>query len=143
MKPSHKKKLSHSSTVPKTTAISYLFFTMLMITSLACLQTAMIAESPTDPAPTKTAILQQTSEPDSGAVYEIPTQGQKQTCAIVTAVQSLNLRELPSEKSKAISWLPANTIVIVVGRVGDWWKVESAVGDGYARAQYLKESECE
>jgi len=118
---------------------------VLSLASVACLQSATLAQSPTDPAPTKTAIPQQTSEPESGAVFEIPapeTAIPAKTCAIVTAVQSLNLRELPSEKSKAISWLPADTIVTVIGTVGDWWKIESAVDTGYARAQYLQETKC-
>jgi len=122
----------------------------LALASLACLQTAMTAQSEPTSAPSaaSTPLLPESAprtEIESGEVFEI------QTCAIVTAIRALNLREQPSEKSKAISWLPARTIVVVVGRVGDWWKVESAVGTGYpgeiirgyARAKYLQESECE
>lgn len=124
----------------------YTMFLILAIASLACLQTVptepMSALSATStPPPTESA---HGAEPDSGAVFEIPeaTQTAIQQCAIVTAVQSLWLRELPSEKSKAISWLPADEITTIKGRVGNWWKVQTDSATGYARAEYLKETEC-
>jgi uncharacterized protein YgiM (DUF1202 family) len=82
------------------------------------------------------------SEIESGAVLEIQTPALAHTCATVTAVQTLNLRELPNADSTVLAWLPHETIVVVIGRVGEWWKVESAVGTGYAKADYLQESEC-
>jgi uncharacterized protein YgiM (DUF1202 family) len=94
----------------------------------------------TTPTPTATRTAMQTSEPESGAVFEIPTP--KRTCAIVTAVQSLNLRKEPSEKSSAIYWLPTKTNVLVIGKVGAWWKVQADGYSGYAKADYLQESEC-
>ena len=118
-----------------------IFFIALSLTSLACLQTAMIAQSPTTATPTNTAIQMQTSEPESGAVYEIITPAR--TCATVTAIQSLHLREKPDINSIVISWLPAKTNVLVIGKVGAWWKVSADGYTGYAKADYLQESECE
>lgn len=117
----------------------------MLITSLSCLQTAMITNNP-QLAPTSSPKGDMTAspqaEPASGAVFEIPTYSRKQTCARVTAIESLTLREQPSEKSQPISWLPANTIIIVLVKGVDWWKVETTVGIGYARARYLQEREC-
>lgn len=144
MKFSRKSKVVHLYTAPtNTTTLSILIITMLI--NLACLQTAMISEIPTDPAPTKTAVLQETSEPESGAVFEPDTWNvePETQCAIVTAVQALNLRAEPSEKANVTYWLPADKIVKVIGRVGDWWKVEADNRTGYARADYLQETECE
>lgn len=121
-----------------------IFILALSLASLACLQTAIVADSPPE-APTQTAMLQETSEPESGAVFEPETwnvEPETRTCAIVTAIQSLNLREQPSEKAIVINWLQAKQIVQIIGRVGDWWKVEADGRTGYARAKYLQETEC-
>jgi len=116
---------------------------ILALSSIACLQTAIIADAPTPAPSTPTAILPE--ETEAHEVLTAESQPLKATCAIVTAIQSLNLREKPSEKSAKVTekGLPAKNIVIIIGKVGDWWKVESALGTGYARADYLKETECE
>lgn len=114
---------------------------ILSLASLACLQTAAMTNPSTAPAPASTPVeYAYGTEPESGAVFEAPTESR--TCAIVTAIFSLTLREKPDEKSNAIYWLPAQTNVLVTGTVGAWWQVSADGYTGYARAQYLKESEC-
>ncbi len=117
---------------------------ILSLASLACLQTAMVADIPA--APTQTAMQIQTSEPESGAVYQLDTPETASldvTCATVTAIFSLTLRAEPSENSNAIYWLPAQSKVQVTGTVGAWWQVSADGYTGYAKADYLQESECE
>ena len=115
---------------------------ILSLASLACLQTAAISNSATTPAPANTPVeYAYGAEPESGAVFEVPTKAR--TCATVTAIFSLTLREEPNEKSNAIYWLPAKTNVLVIGTVGAWWQVSADGYTGYAKADYLQESECE
>jgi len=117
------------------------FILILSLASLACLQTAMVADIQTPGAPTQTAILQ---EIESGEVFE-PTawEATPQTCAIVTASKALNLRTEPSEKAIIITELLNGNMVVVIGRVGEWWRVETPFGTGYAKADYLQETGCE
>jgi uncharacterized protein YgiM (DUF1202 family) len=100
-------------------------------------------EATPDRAPTETASLK---EIESGAVFEPDTwhmEPETQSCAIVTATKALNLRAEPNEKASIITELLNGNIVIVIGRVGEWWKVQTDDYTGYAKADYLKESECE
>lgn len=131
-------------TAPTTkTRIILICISTLLITT-ACLQTAMVAENPTPAAPTQTAMRD--LEPESGAVYEPTAESQTpiaKTCATVTAEKALHLRQKPDENSSVITWLQAGTNVLIIGKVGAWWKIESAAGTGYASAKYLQESECE
>lgn len=124
---------------------------MLVLASLACLQTVIpggtftIEEGQNPACVEPICSIATEDEPESGAVYEPTAESQmlKATCAIVTATRSLWIRQEPSEKSAAISWLHTGDIVTVIGRVGDWWKIEAADATGYARADYLSETECE
>lgn len=115
---------------------------ILSLASLACLQTAAMTIPATAPAPTSTPVeYAYGAEPESGAVFEAPTESR--TCATVTAIFSLTLRKEPDENSNAIYWLPAKTNVLVIGTVGAWWQVSADGYTGYAKADYLQESECE
>lgn len=126
-------------TAPTTnTRIISICITTLLITT-ACLQTTLMQSTPS-----ATSTPQQYAygaEPESGAVFEIHEA--PRTCATVTAIYSLTLREKPDENSNAIYWLPANTNVLVIGKVGAWWRVSADGYTGYAHADYLQESECE
>lgn len=122
----------------------YLLILPLMLASLACLQTTITATP--DPIATisepsaspQSASLQ---EPDSGAVFE-PVTPEPHKCAKVTAIQSLNLRQEPSEKSRVIYWLQAMQQVTIIERESNWWMVSADGRTGYAKADYLTETEC-
>lgn len=115
----------------------------LALNSLACLTTSgpYWTPGPETPAP-----MIMTDEPPAGAVYEIPIStaaAEPRTCARVIAIDALNLRKGPSEKDIVLAWLKNNDIVVVVDKVDpNWWRIESAVMSGYARAIYLQEVEC-
>lgn len=131
-------------TAPTTkTNILFICISILLITT-ACLQTAMQVPQSAPKAESTPVQTAYGAEPESGAVFELDpaTPESARQCATVTAENALHLRTEPSEDATVISYLPARTIVIVVGKVGEWWKIESAVGTGYAKADYLQESEC-
>jgi uncharacterized protein YgiM (DUF1202 family) len=90
-------------------------------------------------APTKTAIPDPKAEPASGAVYEIPTPSR--LCATVTAIQSLHLRAQPNERAEVIGYLRNGEQVRVI-TFGQWWKISTRAGTGYANAKYLQITEC-
>ena len=142
-----REKLFHLYPAPTANTILQIIIFTMMCTSIACLQTAIMPkeQEPTPATPPQTA-MQDLEEPASGAVYEPETRNvtpKTRTCAIVTADQSLWIRAEPSEKSQAISWLPAGAIIEIKAREGDWWYVKSADATGFARAVYLQETECE
>jgi uncharacterized protein YgiM (DUF1202 family) len=104
----------------------------------------MVAQNPT-PAPSPST-ANPDAEPESGAVFEISDPATPESalkCAIVTAIQSLNLRTEPNEKASVTHWLRAGEQVKIIGKVGVWWKIEADNLQGYAKANYLQESECE
>lgn len=118
----------------------------LALASLACLETTLPAESP-QPAPTadteRAAFSSPTNaEPDSGAVYEIPTATER-TCARVIAPEALHVRAEPNEQARVISWLHAGQVVTVDSTFGAWWGVTAGATTGYAHSAYLQETECE
>ena len=114
----------------------------LMLASLACITTVEpYATYPADPTPTQTAIIE---EPASGAVFEIENQkSQINNCAIVIAIESLHLRAQPSEKSQVLKYLYHGDQVKVLARELKWWSVQAENNTGWAKAEFLAESECE
>ena len=125
----------------KHAAVSIIF---LALASLACMTTVepyatYPADTPT--ASTQTAIIE---EPASGAVFEIENQkSQINNCAIVIASQSLHLRAQPSEKSQVLKYLYHGDQVKVLTREPKWWSVQAGNKTGWAKAEFLAESECE
>jgi len=117
---------------------------LLALASLACMTTVEpYATYPADPTPTQTAILQ-TEESASGAVFEIENQkSQIKNCAIVIAIESLHLRAEPSEKSQVLKYLYHGDPVKVLAREQKWWSVQAENNTGWAKAEFLAESECE
>jgi len=91
-------------------------------------------------SPTETAISDLTEEPAAGAVFEIPTAGP--LCARVTALESLHLRAQPNERARVLAYLKNGELVRVV-TFGQWWKIDTNHGPGYANARYMELSECE
>ncbi len=77
----------------------------------------------------------------SGAIYEIPTL-QAHKCATVTANIALHLRAEPTEKSRALAYLYNGEQVEVLAKEPKWWTVRSSDTIGWAKAEYLEESEC-
>ena len=88
---------------------------------------------------TSPAIPKLTSEPDSGAVFIqiVPR------CATVTASEALHIRARPSEKAEVIGYLHNGEVVIVMRSGGAWWKIDTGIVQGYSKARFLQESECE
>jgi len=123
----------------KRAAVSIIF---LALASLACMTTVEpYATYPADPTPTQTAILE---EPASGAVFEIENQKSKiENCAIVIAIESLHLRAQPSEKSQVLKYLYHGDQVKVLARELKWWSIQAGNKTGWAKAEFLAESECE
>ena len=78
-------------------------------------------------------------EPDSGAVFIqiVPR------CATVTASEALHIRAEPSEKATVIGYLHNGEQVIIVDSRGAWWKIDTGPLQGYSKAEFLKEAECQ
>lgn len=95
------------------------------------------------------AILQ--DEPDSGAVFEpdtlAPLAGWNMTletrCAQVTAAEALHIRTGPSEKATVIGYLHNGDVVSLIDSRHSWWKIATMTAQGWSKAEFLKESECE
>jgi len=114
---------------------------------MACLSTIPVAQSaPTNPITGDTPVPP-TTEIESGAVYELPTETGSQ-CATITATKAVNLREFPTYHSRVLTWLPTKMQVTVTQR-GDWWKVTIPLAgtageqSGYVKGLYIELSECE
>ncbi len=111
----------------------------LALMSLACLQTAMVANAPSEIATQTVAIRENTITPTT-PTHETPAQ----ICARVIAAQSVNLRSGPSEHAQWLMWLLRGDLVRVVDQSNaDWWKVEIDDVTGYVRSAYVGERECE
>lgn len=130
--------------------IIYLLFGLSLL-SLACLQTAMVA----DPAQTGTATAAEptfaslTSNMEVGDGFDDleqadPAPANPQICAQVIAIEALNVRFGASEQDNVMTWLRSGEVVQVLDRSdADWWKIERQGVIGFARSVYLQESECE
>lgn len=123
---------------------------ILALAQIACLQTTIAStaeksDGTSAPSAVPAAFLSQ--EPESGAVIDLASLQtpipDPRKCATVTAIEALHLRTEPSEKAVVIGWLKAGQVVTVRIQEPDWWMVEAEGRTGYARAAYLKESECE
>lgn len=124
------------------------FLIVLLISQMACLQTSAGIDETIEPtsAPTETASPKPTATPGenpAGAVYEIPTIGPAQLCAVVTADEALHLREEPNEKAEHVAYMTAGETVTVESPAGRWWKVTTSDGEtGYANSRYLEAEKC-
>ena len=78
-------------------------------------------------------------EPDSGTVFIqiVPR------CATVTASEALHIRAEPSEKATVIGYLHNGEQVIIVDSRGTWWKIDAGPLQGYSKAEFLTEAECQ
>jgi len=123
----------------------------ILIFSVACqLPRATLgtqAGTPTAPPPASTPALTkappalENQENPAGAVFELITPAP--LCAIVTAIEALNLRAGPDEKSEHIQYLINGEQVTVLDPAGRWWKVQTEAGQtGYANSRYLQEEKC-
>ena len=116
----------------------------LALSSLACLQSAMMPPAPVvTMAPT---FATQTAAPVSEILPSaLPSAtSAAERCAVVIASDALNLREGLSVHSQVLTWLDRGDVVHVVDLSnGDWWKVEYAGVTGFVRSIYLQERMCE
>jgi len=91
-------------------------------------------------APTVVPATSTLSERESGEEFTIEI---KPRCATVTASEALHIRAAPSEKAKVIGYLHNGEQVTIIRSVGAWWRIQTAVVEGYSKAEYLTEAECE
>lgn len=126
----------------------------LAVASLACLQTAVISETPSEAAD---PVFAMPTEAPAGAVYEVgdgltltPSlsltgegEGAPRICAVVVAEISLHLRGDASAGAAVLDWLERGEVVRVIDRSGgEWWLVQVNGLTGYVRAKYLEERGC-
>jgi uncharacterized protein YgiM (DUF1202 family) len=110
---------------------------LLAIPQIACMTTIPIMPTP-EPTGTATnkAYLVQTSEPESGAVFEPqeqPTATAQSLC--VTAIQAVNIRQQPSADSIIIGWLMNGEQVEAQSQSGLWTSTTA----GFVKSEYLGE----
>lgn len=61
-------------------------------------------------------------------------------CAVVVAVQSLNLRD--HADGAVIDYLAHDEVVQVIDNQGEWWQVQTDSNIGFAHSAYLQIVEC-
>jgi uncharacterized protein YgiM (DUF1202 family) len=111
----------------------------------SCLQTT-ITEEPADER-----VFPLTPEPAeiaSGAVFELTETpaADSDMCAQVSAIVAVNLRHEPSAERgiQIIRALTHGELVTIHKQIAGWSAVTTSQGeDGYVKAEYLTESECE
>lgn len=96
--------------------------------------------APTEPAPTEPAPTE--PEPTEPAPTEPPANtkvedGLVQGIAFVNA-SSLYLRSQASTSSKALASAPRGEVVVILGKQGDWYKVNYNLREGYMHSDYLQ-----
>jgi len=116
----------------------------LAFLSLACLQTAIVAN---DLTPGAESISTSTFRPISGSatVQNLPSASPTEpffTCAQVIASKALNLRKGASEHTQIITWLRNGDQVRVISVDGDWWMIDAGGTIGYVRSMYLAQGDC-
>jgi uncharacterized protein YgiM (DUF1202 family) len=121
-----------------------IFIFCLALTSLACLQSAMVAGPvQTETAATPELVIDPTPSPSPKSTNDFG-EGSKVTCAKVIAIEALNVRFGASDREKVLTWLKSGELVQVLDQSDrDWWKIERGGKSGYVRSSYLQESECE
>ena len=107
---------------------------VLILASLACSTTV-------EPYVTYPA---DTPEPDAGAVYwpASPKTSTTDQCVQVIAAQALHLRAQPSERSQVLAYLYHEQTLQLLLKQEHWWRVQTGDKIGWAKAEFLKESEC-
>lgn len=112
----------------------------LAFINLACLQTAMTASNL---APTSPVEVTQTLEQVSVEISPTGT-APVAVCANVIASESLNIRDGASEHTPVMGWLQRGDIVRVTDQSDpEWWGITIGDLEGFVKAEYLVESECE
>ena len=118
-----------------------LFFVILLVTSLACLETAAAAISVEKADASVTESIVPTATLTLTPALSLKGEGGK--CAQVIAIEALHLRNGANEKAVVLDWLRHGDVVQVIDQSeGDWWFVQHAGINGYARMKYLQEMEC-
>jgi uncharacterized protein YgiM (DUF1202 family) len=117
----------------------------LAFVSLACLQSAVVADGGEKPTTSPTPVMQtSTSSPVVDISPSLPASpiGSGNLCAQVIASKALNLRKGASEHTQILAWLRNGDQVQVISIGGDWWMIETDSKIGYVRSMYLKQGEC-
>ena len=128
----------------KTRFLLLILLTMIMISSLACLQGAVVADKNVMGTPRAVGTLFNTPISTSSAT-QAPTAGAvSDQCAEVIAARSLNLRSRASEHAPVLTWLKRGEVVELIGAGNsDWWLIRSGEVVGFARSIYLHRKACE
>lgn len=63
---------------------------------------------------------------------------QSNVCLIVTASQSLHLRQQPTEHSLALDWLEKGLIIEGLLQEGTWWLVDTGTKQGYVKSDFVE-----
>jgi uncharacterized protein YgiM (DUF1202 family) len=115
----------------------------LALVSLACVSTALSAVSSSTDEPTGTPAR---DPAPAGAVYWMTEPIETRTlqvCAVVIADQALHLRNGPNIDAEVLGYLMRGDVVKVISDLdSNWSRVRSGTVEGYARGEYLEESEC-
>ncbi len=77
-----------------------------------------------------------TDTPDTDTTDTTVDSGLVQGIAFVNA-SGLYLRSQPSTSSSALACAPRNDVVVILGKSGDWYKVNYNLKEGYMYAKYL------
>lgn len=122
----------------------------LALMSLACLQTAMVAQD--GGGETATPVVSVTSDgrapthPYRAPGVSQPGEGDQspERCAVVVASRSLNLRDGANEHAQIVDWLKRGDLVRVIDQSDpEWWGIVFGNLSGFVKAEYLAERECE
>jgi uncharacterized protein YgiM (DUF1202 family) len=117
----------------------------LALVSLACLQSAVVADGGGKPTTSPTPVMQtSTSSPVVDISPSSPASpvGRGSLCAQVIASKALNLRKGASEHTQILAWLRNGDQVQVIGVDGDWSMIDASGVIGYVRSLYLQKSDC-
>jgi len=112
-----------------------------LLLTLAILTTGCTLETNITPEPYTVIFPIETSEDAAGEVFNIP-----QTpivCAVVNALVAVNLRAEPGLDAIIIEWLRHGETVTIRKQIAGWSAVNSRAGEGYVKAEYLTETQCE
>lgn len=110
-----------------------LAITFLVLASVGCLQPALPTLPPASsqtPAPLPTLTPQNPSTPVSKLFEKTP-----RVCLVVTADQTLNVRQAATVHSPSIAFLRNGQRVYALGSIGNWWQLK----EGYIHSDYVEE----
>jgi len=110
-----------------------LALSLLLLLSLACMTTLPPLATMTQDATTTASPI-----PTVQYTHRVEPTSTPNTCLVVTAIESLHLREYPTEHSQALDWLATGTEVEGLALEDGWWKVDTGTPAGYVKADFME-----